>query len=151
MLFTLIKKICCWNRYSILPNNVDIPICLQEIGCFTLEDLANMIITGFYDYKSININIAIKYFKHYLNKNYSSNFNGGTVLLSLPHKTDPWNSLSSNGKYLVAGNMFKNFCHSRWLIRVHKNDIFFVDQFHNNIDVSPNLIKESSILLENYM
>ena len=107
---------------------IHIPIILHEVGCYTLEDVVGIIVYGFNDYNNITVKLALSYFKQYIEDNYSSKFKDG-VMISIPHKTDPWKSLSSNGKYLVCANISKTFCHSRWLLRVRGDNVHFLQQF----------------------
>lgn len=144
----LIKRLLCWTKYSNPLGHSKIPTYLNNIGCYTLEDMAELITHGFYDYTNNNVKLAINHFKNYLDTHFSDKI-GDKIMISLPHKSDPWCALSSTGKYLVASHMSKNFCHSRWLIQIQENEINFIQKFDTNIYVPDRLIFDPNFILEN--
>ena len=59
-------------------------------------------------------------------------------MVSPLHKTDTWNIIDYNGKYIVAANFIRdNKCHKRYLVKVCCNNIKVVDEMLINEDVNP--------------
>lgn len=136
MLFTCFKKL--YYGYKL-----NIPIELYEKNCYTLEDVASIIIQNFHDYESITVIIAIKFFKEYITRKYKNKINCGNsnIMISIIHESDTWKTISSNGKYLACGIIDDdNICYERWLIRVINNNIYFIDKMSVNKKISNNNI-----------
>jgi hypothetical protein len=136
---------CCINLCRNLCRNTNIPDSLHKLDCFSIEDVADVIIQGFSDYTDDNVCIAIKYLKDYLNNNYNSKFHGN-AMISIIHFSDTWKTISSDGKYLTCGQIDENnICYSRWLLRIKGNNIHFVDKLNVNNEIpSSNIIRISS-------
>ena len=104
-----------------------------------MEELTLLIIKNFYSkndeiYNAISIlkdKIQIKYPKLFSHK----------ILLSPVHKTDKWNIINKNGKYIVAADIYpENICNIRYLLRISNNNIYIYEKMLVNIDISKNII-----------
>jgi hypothetical protein len=133
----ILNYICFGNFYTI--NTISISQELQNIGCFTLEDIAILIINGFNNYDCHNVKIAIEHFRNYLSIYSTSKFHN-KIVISLPHKNDPWQSLNLDNTYLVGADILGNFCNYRWLIQINQNTVNFIQKFDVNKYIHPKLL-----------
>ena len=125
-LLTLLRK--TYNR--IIPDDFD----------NTLESKVYRIIKDFRTTDpEINeqIRYLVKILKNTIKQKYSLYF-PGKIMLSPLHKTDTWNIIDYNGKYIVAANFVGDKkCHKRYLVKVCCNNIKVVDEMLINEDVNP--------------
>mgnify|MGYP001163635232 CR=1 FL=1 len=84
-----------------------------------------------------NITQLVKILKKNIKQKYSSYF-PHKIMISLLDKTDTWNIIDHNGRYIVAANFVEdNKCQKRYLIKVSCNNIKLVDEMLINKDVNP--------------
>ena len=102
----------------------------------SLEELTFMITNDFFS-KQLDICAAFITLKHNIKAKYPKLFHQ-KILLSPLHKTDKWNIIDKNGKYIVAGHFYpENKCHIRYLLLISGSNIKIVDKIIVNIDINP--------------
>jgi len=145
-LYRIMKRLLLWMKYSyhVDHENMNIP---SSLGCNTLEDVVIIVLGGFSDMRSSQVEDAIIYLKKYLNDNYYSIFKG-EAMISIPHKTDPWYPLNNmaRGVYIVGGRLNGNYCHSRWLLRVINDNITYVEQYEVGLDLPSHRVTRQSYI-----
>lgn len=82
------------------------------------------------------ITYLVKILKNTIKQKYIVYF-PGKIMISPLHKTDTWNIIDYNGKYIVAANFVGDKCHKRYLVKVCCNNIKVVDEMLINEDINP--------------
>ena len=110
-------------------TELEIPQSLKNLGCYTLQEIANLIRYGFNDYKNKDVIFAIQFLKEYIHCGYFWVFKS-PIFISLPHKTDIWNHKIEpyTGVYLVIGKIENYFCYYRHLICINENQITCIER-----------------------
>ena len=124
-----------------------IPVLLQDIPCHTLQDIATFIKIHFHDYTSVQVILAIKFFKDYIENNFNWIFIA-PIIISLPHKTDQWKNIigeSDFGTYLVISKLDNLLCLYRQLICIKDNQIYCLERKMLHTLVPSHLITTNNI------